>query len=153
MHAVLRERGVESYLPLAPREREWKDRRKVVDFPLFPSYVFGRFALSSVHRVLSVPGVATLVRANGRPVAIADEELENVRRFARALAAGEVHAEERPYFAEGEWVEVTEGPLTGLRGVVVEQRGRRRFLVGLKEIGQGFEVNVDVTALRIIATP
>ncbi|HUF52061.1 MAG TPA: UpxY family transcription antiterminator [Longimicrobiales bacterium] len=152
VETLLRERGIETFLPLITRESQWKDRKKVVDWPLFPSYVFGRFTLADVHRVLSVPGVATLVKANGRPVWIEESELENVRLFAQALAQGGKKPEPRPYFADGEWVEVMDGPFRGVRGIVVEQRGRRRVLIGLKAIGQGLEVDIDTSTLRSIGT-
>jgi transcriptional antiterminator RfaH len=148
--AMLRERGVESYLPLIARERQWKDRKKLVDFAMFPSYVFARFALSAVHQVLTVPGVAALVKADGRPVAVDDEELENVRRFATALRDGELDPEPRPFFAQGQWVEVTDGPFSGVRGIVVEQR---RVRVGLRAIGMGYDINVDARVLHAILAP
>jgi transcription termination/antitermination protein NusG len=151
---LLSERGFETFLPLVPRTSQWKDRRKRVEWPLFPSYVFGRFVLGEMYRVLGTPGVATIVRVDGRPAAIDDAELENVRRFTRALQGGvTTHAQPRPYFAEGEWVEIVGGPLEGVRGVVVEHRKRRRLLIGLKTIGQGLEVDVDVDALRPVAGP
>lgn len=146
--AVLVERGIESYLPLVPKESRWKDRRKIVDWPMFPSYVFGRFALDTVDRVLSIPGVVSLVRAAGRPVAIDDEDLANVRLFAQGLHGGGVQLEERSYFAEGEQVEILSGPFEGVRGEVVEDRGRRRVLVGLRQIGQGTIVDVEAGTLR-----
>jgi transcription antitermination factor NusG len=150
-YAGLLDRGIEAFLPLAPRVSQWKDRRKLVEWPLFPSYVFGRLCAAEFHRALTVPGVATVVKSSGRPVVIPDEELENVRRFARAMANGLVEAEHRPFFAEGEWVEVTEGPLKGVRGVVVEQRGRCRVLIGMRAIGQGLEVDVNVKVLKAVA--
>ncbi|HEX6132498.1 MAG TPA: UpxY family transcription antiterminator [Longimicrobiales bacterium] len=150
---LLRERGFETFLPLMPRVSQWKDRKKIVEWPLFPSYVFGRFRLVESPRILSTPGVATLVKTNGRPAAIADEELANVRRFVRALSGGGIEVERRPFFAEGEWVEVMAGPLAGVRGVVVEQRNRRRVLIGLQAIGQGLEVDIDTRVLRPVPGP
>ena len=146
----LRERGIESYLPLVPRMRQWKDRRKLVDWPLFPSYVFGRFALADMHRVLSIPSVSSVVRVNGRPVPIPEGELENVRLFVRALR-GEDELEHRPFVEEGQWVEVMDGPFRGVRGVVVQRRGRRRVMIGVKAIGQGLEVNIATSQLRPIS--
>lgn len=151
---MLSERGFETYLPLMPRVSQWKDRRKLIEFPLFPSYVFGRFRLSESPRVLSTPGVATIVKANGgRLAAIEDAELENVRRFVQVLATGVVEAEHCPFFAEGDWVEVVDGPLTGVRGVVVQKRNRRRVLIGLQAIGQGLEVDIRTNALRPVSGP
>ncbi|HEX2166783.1 MAG TPA: UpxY family transcription antiterminator [Longimicrobiales bacterium] len=145
---LLQERGFDTFLPLVPRVSQWKDRKKIVEWPLFPSYVFSRFALTDAQRVVATPGVAGLVKTEGRPTPIADDEVENVRRFAHALAGGDVEVEHRPYLAEGEWVEVMDGPFQGIRGVVVEQRNRRRVLIGLKAIGQALEIDIDTRALR-----
>lgn len=150
---LLRRRGIESYLPVVPRLRQWKDRKKLVEWPLFPSYVFGCFALNELHEVLSTPGVATVVRSNGQPVPIAAEDVENVRRFAAALAAEDTELDVRPFLAEGQWVEVTAGGFQGVRGVVIERRNRRRVLVGLEAIGQGLEIDVDTRLLRPIVAP
>jgi transcription antitermination factor NusG len=147
--------GFESYLPLVPRMSQWKDRRKQVEWPLFPSYVFGRFSGAEVHRVLGIPGVATVVRANGRPAPIDDAELENIRTFLRALRGDERAPEPvlRPFLEAGRWVEVVSGPFAGVRGVVVEQRNPRRVLVGIRAVGQGMEVDVDAATLRTIEAP
>ena len=150
---LLGRRGIESYLPLVPRKRQWKDRKRVVEWPLFPGYVFGRFAQSELHEVLSVPGVATVVRSNGQLVAIAPEELENVRRFARALASQDAELEIRPFIAEGQWVRITEGPFEGVTGIVVARRTKRRVLVGLAAIGQGLEIDIDTRFLKAISGP
>jgi transcription antitermination factor NusG len=152
---LLSERGVETFLPLVSRMSQWKDRRKAVDWPMFPSYVFGRFDLRDAHIVLATPGVVALVKAAGRPIPIDEAELENVRRFVAVLRSGalEVQPKPAPYFTEGEWVEVVDGPLAGLRGVVVESRGRRRILIGLHAIGQGMDVHIDPRVLRSIPDP
>ncbi|MEO5509980.1 MAG: UpxY family transcription antiterminator [Longimicrobiales bacterium] len=142
--------GVESFLPLVQRESQWKDRKKLVSFPLFPSYVFGRFALSEIHRVLSIPGVSTIVRVKGQPVPIRDEDIANVRKFAIALANTEEAVESVPYFEEGERVEVTEGPFAGVHGFVVERRSRKRVLVGLEAIGRGMEIDIDTRLLKAV---
>ena len=146
----LRQRGLESYLPLVQQVRQWSDRKKVVQFPLFPSYVFGRFTLREVHAVLTTPGVSTIVRASGYPTPIADTELENVKRFAIGLAESGIEPETRPFLVEGQWVRVLEGPFEGVEGMVVERRGRKRVLVGLAAIGQGLEIDIDTRLLKPI---
>jgi transcription antitermination factor NusG len=146
----LRQRGLESYLPLVQQIRQWSDRKKAVQFPLFPSYVFGRFTLSEVHAVLTTPGVSTIVRANGYPTPIPERDLENVKTFVSALAESGLDPDPRPFLAEGQWVRVLEGPFEGVEGVVVEQRGRKRVLVGLAAIGQGLEIDIDTRLLKPI---
>ena len=147
VEALLKNRGLDSYLPLVSRVRKWKDRNKVVDFPLFPSYVFGRFSLKELHTVLATPGVSTIVRSNGYPTPIPEMDIENVQRFAQALAETGTETEQRPFLAEGQWVKVQEGPFEGVEGIVVEQRGRKRVLVGVPAIGQGLEIDIDTRLL------
>ena len=153
VEALLSQKGIQSYLPVVPQLRQWKDRKTLVAWPLFPSYVFARFTLREVHDVLVVPGVSTIVRVDGRPIPIPDEELANVRRFAGALAETGVVPKPRPLLREGEWVRIVEGPFLGVEGRVIERRGRRRVLVGLAAIGQGLEVDVDAQRLKVIARP
>ncbi len=153
VEAQLAQRGIEGYLPVLPRLRQWKDRKKLVSWPLFPSYVFGRFTLSGVHEVLAIPGVSTIVRARGFPTPIPDEEMSNVRRLVTAAGEAGVLPEVRPLIRKGEWVRVTDGPFRGVEGVVMEQRGRRRILVGLAAIGQGVEIDISAQAVRVIPTP
>ncbi len=153
VEAQLGQKGIESYLPVAPQLRQWKDRKKLVSWPLFPSYVFGLFTLGAVHDVLAIPGVSTIVRTRGFPTPIPDEEMTNVRRLVTAAGEAGVLPEVRPLIRKGEWVRVTEGPFQGVEGVVVEQRGRRRVLVGLAAIGQGVEIDINAQAVRVIPRP
>jgi transcription antitermination factor NusG len=146
----LRERGLDSYLPLVTQVRQWSDRKKAVQFPLFPSYVFGRFTLSEVHAVLTTPGVSTIVRANGYPTPIPSGDLDNVKHFVAALAESGIEPDPRPFLAEGQWIRVSQGPFEGVEGIVVERRGRKRVLVGLAAIGQGLEIDIDTRLLKAI---
>jgi transcription elongation factor/antiterminator RfaH len=150
VETVLQQRGFESFLPLVEQVRQWKDRRKLVAFPLFPSYVFGRFTLRELHGVLTTPGVSTIVRTNGYPTPIPERDIENVRRFTRAIAEAGIEPDQRPFFAEGQWVRVSEGPFEGIEGIVIEQRGRKRVLVGVEAIGQGLEIDIDALLLKPI---
>ncbi len=150
---LLTRNGVESYLPLVPRLSQWKDRKKLVSWPLFPSYVFARFTLGRMHDILVVPGVSTIVRSRGYPTPIPEEELANVRRFADAAVAAGVCPEVVPLVNEGDWVRIAEGAFRGVEGRVVERRGRRRVLVGLRPIGQGLEVDVEARLLQVIPAP
>jgi transcription termination/antitermination protein NusG len=150
VEAQLRQRGMESYLPLVQQMRQWSDRKKAVQFPLFPSYVFGRFRLADLHNVLTTPGVSTIVRANGYPTPIPPGDLDNVKHFVAALADSGLEPDPRPFLAEGQWVRVMEGPFEGVEGIVVEARGRKRVLVGLAAIGQGLEIDIDTRLLKAI---
>jgi transcription antitermination factor NusG len=151
--AALRQRGIESFLPLVPRLSQWKDRRKTVLWPLFSGYVFGRFALDELSRVLSLPGVAAVVGVKGVPMPIPDQEIESVRRVADALAAGRADGEVVPMPAVGDRVRVEEGSLRGVEGVVVRTGGRARLLVGIQLIDSWIAVDLPAASLAALAAP
>jgi transcription antitermination factor NusG len=135
---------------MVARKRQWTDREKLVEFPLFPSYVFGRFSLREMHEVLTTPGVSTVVRSNGYPTPIPEADISNVQRFVEALLLAGIEAEQRPMFEEGQRVKVMDGAFAGVEGMVVERRGRKRVLVGIHAIGQGFEIDIDTKLLEAI---
>jgi transcription antitermination factor NusG len=149
---LLMDRGIEAYLPRVHRERRWADRTRIVEFPLFPGYVFGRFRLDQLHPVLATVGLTTVVRLAGRPAPIADDEIENLRRLAAGVAATSQRPQPQP-FSEGDWVRVIGGPFGDLEGVVVQLRGKRHVLAGLRAIGQGIVVFIEAGRLQKIATP
>lgn len=147
VHARFGERGLESFLPIVPRTSQWHDRRKRIEWPLLPGYVFARFRLPELYHVLGTPGVSSVVRMNGLPAPISDEEIRNIARFATALAESKIEPRQ-VRFREGQRVRIVSGPFEGIEGIVLELRGRRRVLVGLRTIGLGFEVDVSDQALR-----
>lgn len=146
---MLEEREVEGYLPVVRRESRWHDRKKQIDFPLFAGYVFVRVAPAQIYDVTSIPSVVTLVTVNGVPARIHDDEIANIRRFAEGLSAAGSEAEAAP-MRTGQRVVVTAGPFREVQGVVVEDRGRARVLVGLPALGQGFSVNIPTDQLRTL---
>jgi transcription antitermination factor NusG len=136
-------------LPTVKLTRQWADRRRAVEFPLFPGYVFARFALTELHEVLSVPGIATVVRFGARPVPIREDEIENIKRVAAGFTAIGTRPDPLP-FAEGQAVRVIDGPFRGVRGIVVRIRGRHRVLAGLSDIDLAVSIDVDEVVLESI---
>ena len=141
-------RGLETYLPLYDRLRQWADRKKTVPWPLFTGYVFARFTWRDQHAVLSVPGVATIVRVGGHPTPIPDRDIENVRRFVVALSASKAEPVQVRYPRRGERVTVASGPYAGVEGVVVRGGGRQRVVISVRGLRQSFAVTVEVGALE-----
>jgi transcription elongation factor/antiterminator RfaH len=148
----LNRQGIQVFLPLIPRERQWHDRKTVVDWPLFPGYVFARLRGGATSLVLSTPGVVTIVSQNGSPAPIRDEVIEGVRRLAAVAAETGTIPKPSPLVHEGRRVRITSGPLRGLEGVILQRRGGDRVLVqfGVQAIGQGLKVEVEANLLRLL---
>ncbi len=140
--------GVESYLPLIEQVRQWSDRTKRVAFPLFPGYVFARFDLRKTYEVLNTPGIVTIVRANGYPTPVRDEELEAVRILATGVNTGQGMPELVETVTVGQEVIATEGVFAGVRGVLLEERGQTRVVVRLSVLCQAVSVELPRRVLR-----
>src|SRR4029453_4324660 len=75
----LDERHVTAFLPTMTRWSRWKDRKKKIDVPLFPGYVFARFGPGGRLSVLKCRGVVSIVSFNGEPAPVPDHEIESIR--------------------------------------------------------------------------
>lgn len=139
-------RGVKHFLPLFASLRRWKDRRVNLELPLFPGYVFVRLALRDRLKVVQVPGVARLVGFNGTPAALAEEEIE---RLKKGLDGG-LHAEPHPYLTLGRQVRIKHGPLAGLEGVLSRWKGNWRVVLSLTLIQRSVSVDLSTSDLEPI---
>ena len=142
----LRSKGIETYLPLRKVLRQWSDRKKWVEEPLFRSYVFVHIRPTERIRSLRVNGVVRMVGFGGKPSIIPDDQIEAVRRF---LDEG-YKVEPTDYLIRGDLVEITHGPLMGIRGRLVEIRNAHRFVISIDAIRQSIAVEVDPSWLRKI---
>ncbi len=148
VNRMLKLRGVEAYLPLLAQVRQWTDRTKRVDFPVFPGYVFAHFGPDQIHQVLLTPGVVTIVRSDGAPAPVREDELESVRILLACANAGHPPPELVEFLELGQEVLVREGPFSGVRGVVVEDRGRARVVVRLRALKRALSVELPRGMLR-----
>jgi transcription antitermination factor NusG len=139
-------RSIENFLPLYETVRRWKDRRKRVEFPLFPGYIFVRIPLQERMRVLLTPGVARLVGFDNRPAALPDEEIEALRSV---LVRG-LHSEPHPYLSVGRRVRIVRGALEGLEGVLIRKKGRVRLVLSIDLIRQSAMIEVDSADVGVI---
>ena len=115
VHRLLQEQQVESYCPLNKVHRRWSDRMKVVEEPLFKSYVFVRISEEEKTPVRMTNGVINFVYWLGKPAIIKEGEIETIRRFLNEYENIEVkQVEMRP----GGKVVVESGILMGKKGVI-----------------------------------
>jgi len=129
---------IETFLPLYERWSQWKDRKQLVEFPLFPGYCFARFPFTDRIRILNVPGVVTLVTVNDHPEPVSDVEIDGIRR----LIASRYRYDPHPFLEEGMEVEVLRGPLAGVRGRLVRKDRSTRLVISVLLIRQAAAVEV-----------
>lgn len=135
----LHRKAVETFLPLYETVRKWRNGRHRIRLPLFPGYTFVRISLNERLAVLKVPGVVSLVGANGAPIPLQESELMNLRQ---ALSKG-VRAEPHPFLVAGRRVRITSGPFAGLQGVLKRRKGQSCVVVSLELIQRSMLVELD----------
>ena len=134
----LLQRDVDTFLPLCESWRQWNDRKKKVELPLFPGYCFARFPLAERVRVLNVLGVAGLVSINGYAEPIPEHELTAIQQ----LVSTKLQYDPHPFLEEGMDVEVVRGPLVGVRGKLLRKDRLTRLVLAGTLVRQAMVVEI-----------
>jgi transcription antitermination factor NusG len=136
---------IDAFLPTITKWSRWKDRKKKIDWPLFPGYCFARFDPNDALSVLKCSGVVNIVSFEGKPAPIPDYELDSIR----LLVASAFDFDPCPLITEGMMVEVTHGPLRGVVGRLMRKdHARARLVLAVDLIGQAVSVEVDAADVK-----
>ncbi|BDQ11479.1 UpxY family transcription antiterminator [Sediminibacterium sp. TEGAF015] len=145
--SVLIRKGIESWCPLQKVERQWSDRKKIVEEPLFKSYVFVRIDDTERSKVLMTDGALNFVYYLGKPAVIKDEEVENIKLYlAEKDARITIISDEG--FSSGDLVKVNYGVFMDQEGTVV-RGGKKKVYVQLQGLGQVMIVEFPATFLTV----
>ncbi|MCB1170121.1 MAG: UpxY family transcription antiterminator [Leptospiraceae bacterium] len=140
--------GIEHYLPLVSEKRQWSDRKKIIETPLFKSYIFIHINyIKERVRALQAQGTVHMVRSEGQPVVLVPRVIENIRLLVDHAESLRVD----PYqgFIEGTPVRVRSGTFKGLTGIVDKVNSRSTVYVVLKGIGQVLSAKLDPMDLEL----
>ena len=135
---------VDVFLPTIGKWSRWKDRKKKIDWPLFPGYVFARFVADERVGILKVDGVVQIISNNGILSPIPVEEIESIR----TLVESELAYDPVPLIKEGDMVRVAHGPLKGVVGRLVRKGAHARLVLSVDLIGQAVSVEVDAADVK-----
>lgn len=138
--AQLEGQGFECFLPKYKSLREWSDRKKEVEQPLFPGYLFCRFDYTQRRPVVVTPGVLQVVGCGRTPTPIEDREMEAIQI---AVASG-VPGQPWPYLEVGEKVRIHTGKLSGLEGILVNFKGNHRVVLSVTLLQRSVALEVDL---------
>ena len=144
----LTERRVETFLPLYRSLHRWKDRRKLVELPLFPSYVFVRISPRDKLRVLQVSGVVHLVSFNGQLAELPETEINALRNGLEH----DVYAEPYPYLRVGRRVRVVRGAMAGTEGLLVRKKDKYRVVISIDVLMRSVAVEIDGGDLQAVGS-
>lgn len=146
--ALLEGKGYEQLLPLYQSWHRSSGRMKGVLLPLFKGYLFCRF--DPLHRlpILITPGVSSIVGIGRAPEPIPSDEIAQIQ----ASCASGLQVSPWPYLERGDLVRVECGPLQGVEGIFVNEKGGCRLVVSVEILRRSVAVEVDREWVRPIST-
>ena len=144
VRAQLDRKKIEAFLPTITRWSRWKDRKKKIDWPLFPGYCFARFDATARLSILKCSGVVSIVSFDGVLAPIPEPEIEGIRR----LVDSDLRYDPWPLIREGMMVEVKHGPLAGVVGRLLRKGAHARLILSVDLIGQAVSVDVEAADVR-----
>ncbi len=145
----LRGKGVEVFLPLYETLSRRRDRKKIIELPLFSGYLFVQI-IPERNRILEVLKVKGVVRILGKTPTelfpVSENQIEAVKRMVESdrLISG------HPYIREGSRVRVKAGPLLGVEGILIERRGRHRLIISVDMLQKSVSTEISVDEVEPI---
>ena len=145
VNLALSNQDIETFLPIRQVVNRWKDRKKKVDIPLFPGYLFVNLSPENRLKILNTRGVVKMLGVNGFPTPVPNEQIESIKR----LMETDLCYDPCPYLCEGKEVIVNNGPLEGMKGKILERRGEYRLILSVDLINRSISVEVDINDVEL----
>ena len=143
----LTKKGIETFLPIIKKRRQWSDRKKWVEFPLFSGYLFARIELKDSIYVLSTRGVNTIVKFGDKVVTIDDDVVNSIK----LVLEGGYDLIPMKYFTVGDQVKVIGGPMAGAIGIVeTKHKKNNRLVIKIDALQQAIAVHIETRLLENI---
>jgi len=131
--------GFESYLPIIKTLKQWSDRKKWIEEPLFKSYIFVKVRKNQLYNVLQTPPIVSYVRFAGEPAIIHQKHIDLIKDLILNKTKFKASAE---VVKVGERIEIKTGSFKGQKAIVKQLRGKKRLLVVLESIGYTLEIEI-----------
>jgi len=142
--AALRGKGYTEYLPLYEARHRSAGHLRKAQLPLFPMYVFCRFDPVNRLPILTIPGVFSIVASGTEPAPLDDREIEVMQTVVRSG----LRIDPCPYVEIGEMVEIVNGPLRGLSGLILNSKGEQRLIVSVTLLRRSISIEIDRPSVK-----
>ena len=138
--------GIEAFVPLIERVKQYASRKKVHYLPLVSCYVFVKVAPKTFVKVLEITNVFHFVKFGDEIAEITESEISLLKRITEVDYPIEVS--EPSIFHQGDHVEIIEGPLAGIKGTLVRNQNKNKFLVEFDKLEKTIAIEVEDRLLR-----
>jgi transcriptional antiterminator RfaH len=141
---ALKSKGVDVYLPLQRRLKQWSDRKKWVDEPFIKSYIFVHIREHEQTEVLMTKGVARFIYFSGKIASMPDRQINELKLLIASPYELEVT---ETGLQPGESILIKAGPLKGLKGEIISYRSQKQLALRLENLGYSIIVNVAASLI------
>ena len=145
VNMVLNNKGIECWCPVKKTEKQWSDRKKIIEEPLFTSYVFVNIDTSERTRVLMTDGILNFVYHVGKPAVIRNEEIELIKKYLAETQAT-VSVQSLGSLDENTRIKVNHGVFMDSTGTVIKG-GKKKIFVKLESLDQVMIVEFPIEYL------
>ncbi len=142
VYTTLRKRMITAFLPLQKDVRQWSDRKKIIEIPLFPNYIFLQTKAKDRFSALEIHGVKRYVSFDGHPVIVPEQDIEIIQRASSAdnVKIGQT-------LVKGDKVTITEGPFIGMTGIFFEKKSSR-FGINIQSINMTLFIDINSSFVK-----
>jgi len=137
--------GLNTYLPLMVEERQWSDRIKKVETPLFLNYIFIKGTPREVDSFRQIKEVVNFVYYNSKLATIKDSEIETIKKVVQGRNS---FSAEPKLYKVGTKVKITKGAFVGVEGLLVKNNNKNKFVIQISTLGQSICVDVPLSYLE-----
>ena len=149
----LTNKGVSTYLPTINSQRKWKDRKKWILMPIFPSYLFVNVisAFDNFAKVANTRGVVKLLGpSEKKPTPVSDEEIHGLMRFVENYSEITVY----PHLKIGKRVRIKRGPMEGFEGVLERKPDYKKkecwLFIRIELLGRSVGTKIDAESIETL---
>ena len=141
----LNQKGIEVFLPIRKEIKQWSDRKKMVETPLFGGYIFTNISRAQWDTVAFTEGILNYVRCEGQPAFLKDDQVNQIKGLLDLYPEMEINEH---LLQKGEIVEVIEGPLMGMQGTLVEIEGKNKLAIWIEQLDKVLLVHMPRHYIR-----
>lgn len=148
VYELLTRNGFEAFLPMQKVMKQWSDRKRKLEVPLFNSYIFIKDTEDKIPFILQTPGISWNIRHNNKPAVLHEKEYTLIKKF---LDSGLfIEAANNPDLKPGDRVKIIDGALRGVEGYLVHMEDKQHFMVFLESFTGSIKVSIDPRLLQAI---
>jgi transcriptional antiterminator RfaH len=131
-YEALINKGINAYLPLHRRLKNWSDRKKWVEEPIIPSYLFVYIRQTEQASVLMTKGIARFIYFSGKIASMPERQIEDLKLIMASSYELEITEED---LQPGEKIFIKAGVLKGMTGEIISYRSQKQLVLKLESLG------------------